>query len=90
VQLSPFHMIRVFSRTMGISPYAYLDQLRVLRGQALLSKGWSISHAAYAAGFSDQSHFTRHFKRVLGLTPGLYVRGLLVGRNALAAAAPPA
>jgi AraC-like DNA-binding protein/quercetin dioxygenase-like cupin family protein len=72
--MSEFHCIRVFRRATGVPPYAYLDLLRVERAKALLEAGMAISRVAYAAGFSDQSHLTRRFKRVVGVTPGVYVR----------------
>ena len=74
--MSEFHCIRVFRRATGVPPYAYLDLLRVERAKALLEAGMAISRVAYAAGFSDQSHLTRRFKRVVGVTPGVYARRL--------------
>jgi AraC-like DNA-binding protein/quercetin dioxygenase-like cupin family protein len=74
--MSEFHCIRVFRRATGVPPYAYLDLLRVGRAKALLESGMAISRVAYAAGFSDQSHLTRRFKRVVGVTPGVYARRL--------------
>jgi len=44
-----------------------------VRAKALLGQGWSIVRTALAAGFADQSHFTRHFKRFVGVTPGRYL-----------------
>src|SRR5205085_6453478 len=72
--ISEFHCIRVFRRATGVPPYAYLDLLRVARAKALLEEGMAIARVAYAAGFSDQSHLTRRFKRVVGVTPGVYAR----------------
>jgi AraC-like DNA-binding protein len=72
--MSEFHCIRVFRRATGVPPYAYLDLLRVARARTLLESGMAISRVAYAAGFSDQSHLTRRFKRVVGVTPGVYAR----------------
>jgi AraC-like DNA-binding protein len=70
--LSPFHFIRVFRRETGLTPHAYLTQVRVKRARELLSAGWAIAPTAYETGFVDQSHLTRHFKRILGVTPGQY------------------
>lgn len=70
--LSPFYFIRVFQRQTGLTPHAYLMQRRVYQGKARLRRGQSIIDTAYACGFTDQSHFTRHFKRLFGLTPGQY------------------
>ena len=68
--LSPFHLARVFQRATGLPPHAYLLQTRILRAKALLAHGRAITDAAYELGFVDQSHFHRHFKRIVGLTPG--------------------
>ena len=43
------------------------------RAQRLLATGASLAEAAAGTGFADQSHFTRHFKAHLGLTPGRYL-----------------
>jgi AraC-like DNA-binding protein len=72
--LSPFHMMRLFRRVVGVPPYAYLVQLRVNRAQAMLSRGSSVAEVAYACGFSDQSHLTRTFRRAVGVPPGQYAR----------------
>ncbi|MDJ0874652.1 MAG: AraC family transcriptional regulator [Desulfobacterales bacterium] len=72
--LSPYHFIRVFGRQTGLPPHTYLTQIRVRRVRAMLRDGLSVAEAAYAAGFSDQSHLTRHFKRLTGITPGKYRR----------------
>lgn len=70
--LSAFHFTRVFADTYGLPPHAYLMQLRIHRAKALLAGGQTIAEVALAAGFSDQSHLTRLFKRYAGLTPGQY------------------
>lgn len=70
--LSPFHLTRVFKKAMGMSPHQYLVQVRVNSARALLAAGAgrrSLAEVAAAVGFADQSHLTRQFKRVLGLTP---------------------
>jgi len=72
-RLSPFHLARVFKQALGVSPHQYLIQLRVNSARWLLSAGSgerSLAELASAVGFADQSHLTRHFKRVLGVTPG--------------------
>jgi len=70
---SPYHLIRAFRKHVGLTPHAYLKQLRITRAQRLLREGLSIADAALTAGFSDQAHLTREFRRSLGLTPGRYV-----------------
>jgi AraC-like DNA-binding protein len=72
--LSPFHFNRVFAEQMGAPPHAFQTQLRVCRAKALLKEGWEISQAASQTGFADQSHLTRHFKRLVGVTPGRYLQ----------------
>jgi AraC-like DNA-binding protein len=71
-QLSPFHFTRVFSEQFGMPPHAFQTQLRVLRAKVLLRQGWSIPQVASQTGFADQSHLTRHFKRLVGVPPGQY------------------
>jgi len=72
-QLSRFHLMRTFRRDIGLSPYAYLTQIRVEAAKKLLRKGISIVDVASEIGFTDQSHFTRQFKRITGVTPGQYL-----------------
>ena len=72
--MSPFHLIRLFRRHYGVPPHRYLELVRVEHARRMLQGGASISEIAFATGFSDQSHLTRHFKRVLGVTPGSYSR----------------
>jgi AraC-like DNA-binding protein len=70
--LSPYHFIRVFHEQTGLTPHAYLTQVRVRRAQRLIASGETPVQSAIGAGFFDQSHLTRHFKRILGITPGRY------------------
>jgi AraC-like DNA-binding protein len=70
--LSPFHFIRVFCSHEGIPPHAYLTQIRIREAKGLLKKGWTITDTTYETGFTDQSHFTKCFKRMMGFTPGQY------------------
>ena len=72
VHLSPYHLLRIFKATYGLPPHAYLTQLRVQRAKRLLLAGQSIASIALAVGFTDQSHLTRHFKRIVGVPPGQY------------------
>jgi AraC-like DNA-binding protein len=72
--VDPFALVRGFSRAYGLPPHAWLVQERVRRAKALLRAGRTPAEAAAEAGFSDQSHLTRHFKRLLGFTPGRYRR----------------
>lgn len=70
VGLSPFYAARLFSRTVGMPPHAWRNQVRLSRAQGLLRQGISVTDVAAAQGFTDQSHFTRHFKRAYGVAPG--------------------
>lgn len=67
-----FHLIRLFRTHKGMTPHAFLLQLRLERARRLLSRGMAAAEAAFAAGFSDQSHLTRRFKQRYGLTPSAY------------------
>ena len=70
--LSEYYLIRVFKHQVGLSPHAYLLQTRIRGARILLASGHPIAQTAYETGFADQSHFTRHFKRFCGYTPGRY------------------
>ena len=71
--LSPFHLIRVFSKEIGIPPHAYQTNVRIRHARNLLIQGLPIVQTALETGFVDQSHFTRSFKKVMGVTPGQYM-----------------
>ncbi len=68
----PAHLVRIFSREFGISPHRYLTSRRVDQARRLLLDGVPPSLAATQAGFYDQSHLSRHFTHVLGISPGKY------------------
>lgn len=70
--LSPYHFHRVFCRHTGMPPHAYQIQLRIMRAKTLARKHWPLAQVASVTGFADQSHFTRHFKRLVGVTPAQY------------------
>lgn len=70
--LSPFHFNRVFCEQFGMPPHAFQTQLRVLWAKTLLRQGQLIPQVASQTGFADQSHLTRHFKRLVGVPPGQY------------------
>ena len=71
--LSRFHLLRTFSQRFGMPPHAYQIHLRIARARALLQAGMLSSLVAGEVGFADQSHFTRHFKNIIGTTPRAYV-----------------
>jgi AraC-like DNA-binding protein len=70
--LSPFQLHRTFSRSVGMPPHAFQLQLRVDQAKRLLGCGWNIAAVAQRTGFADQSHFTRVFRRSVGVTPGRF------------------
>lgn len=70
--LSRSTLLRAFTRSKGVTPYRYLENIRVSRAKKLLEQGVSPAEAALQTGFSDQSHFTNYFDRFLGLSPGAY------------------
>jgi AraC-like DNA-binding protein len=72
--LSRFHLLRSFAKQVGMPPHMYQVRLRIERACLLLQAGASLSIAATAVGFADQSHFTRHFRKVMHTTPGRYAR----------------
>ncbi len=70
--MSSGHFIRAFRQAYGVTPHQYLVQVRLNHAQRLLAAGVSATEAAVEAGFYDQSHLTRWFKRTLGMTPGAF------------------
>jgi len=70
--VSRYQFLRAFTRRTGITPHAYLVQLRVRMAQRLLRQGSTVVEASLRAGFADQSHLTRCFVRQLGVTPSRY------------------
>ncbi|MFH9609336.1 AraC family transcriptional regulator [Streptomyces sp. NPDC017448] len=74
VHAHPVHLVRAFSAAYAIAPHQYLTSRRVDRARRLLLDGVPPGRAAVAVGFHDQSHLTRHFKRIVGTTPGRYAR----------------
>lgn len=75
-----FALLRAFRARYGLPPHAYLNQLRVRRARSLLDEGLPAASVAAAVGFADQSHLSRHFRRVVGLTPGRYQRNNVQAR----------
>ncbi|MHA5052257.1 helix-turn-helix transcriptional regulator [Streptomyces sp. SD15] len=72
VHAHPAHLVRAFSGTFGIAPHQYLMSRRVDRARRLLLDGQPPGEVATTTGFYDQSHLTRHFKRLVGVAPGRY------------------
>lgn len=72
VGLSKSTLLRAFAREKGMTPYRYLENIRVGRAKELLERGVPPCEAALRTGSSDQSHLTNYFSRFLGLPPGIY------------------
>jgi AraC family transcriptional regulator len=73
-RLSPYHFARQFKAATGLPPHQYVILRRVERAKQLLQAGTDLSLAEVSvyAGFSDQSQFSHHFKRLVGVTPGRF------------------
>ena len=71
---SASHLIRTFKQHFNLTPHAYLINRRIQRGRLDLQSGVPIVEAALNAGFADQAHFQRTFKRVMAATPNQYRR----------------
>jgi AraC-like DNA-binding protein len=74
--MNKFALLRQFKRAFGTTPHHYLISLRVERARARLAAGEPPAVVAAALGFSDQAHFSRHFKRLVGVAPGQFARML--------------
>jgi AraC-like DNA-binding protein/PAS domain-containing protein len=69
--LSVFHFARAFRQSFGLPPHSYLLHRRIARAHRLLQQTeLPVSEIALSTGFSDQSHFARHFRRLTGMAPG--------------------
>jgi len=71
-ELGEFRLVRSFRRAFGLPPYAYHLQVRINRARGLLRSGVPVAEVAHRTGFADQAHLTRHFRKLVGITPGLY------------------
>jgi len=70
--LSKYYLLRCFTKQKGISPYSYLETIRISKAKKLLEQGMMPVDAALQTGFTDQSHFSNFFKKYIGLTPKQY------------------
>ncbi len=70
--LSKSTLLRAFTKSKGITPYRYLETIRINKAKELLENGVQPIEAAMQTGFSDQSHFTNYFTSFIGLAPGVY------------------
>ncbi|WP_269767857.1 AraC family transcriptional regulator [Brevundimonas diminuta] len=69
---SPSHLMRTFQREVGTSIHAYQTQLRISEGRRRLRAQAALATVALDLGFSDQAHFTRRFRALMGISPGAY------------------
>lgn len=74
--LDKFHLCRAFRAQIGMPPHQYLTHLRIARAKQLLLRGVRASDAAPLVGFCDQAQLTRHFRRLVGMTPARYGKSL--------------
>lgn len=77
--LAESHLIRAFHREFGLPPHAYQMRLRLAAACELLSRGISVSTVAFECGFADQSHLSRNFKAVYGMTPAAWASAIATG-----------
>lgn len=74
VNMSKFHLSRVFKKVVGLSPYDYYLQLKIKKVQNLLECNHNIAEIVYETGFYDQSHLNKYFKKFVGISPYEYVK----------------
>ena len=79
--MSRVHATRQFTMAYGMPPHAYLNQVRIRHAKTLLLKGESAARIAAEVGFVDQSHFSRRFKRSVGVAPLAWARSMGCARN---------
>ena len=72
--LTPFQLIGLFKRSIGVTPHAYLTQVRLNAARDRLRRRQPIATAAVECGFYDQSALTRHFRRCYAMTPKQFIR----------------
>lgn len=75
--LDRFTVARLFRRHFGVSPHRYLIMRRLDHSKQLIRNGSGLADAAYASGFADQSHMSRHFLRTFGMSPGRWKRMMI-------------
>ena len=78
-KMDKYELVRAFKASYGLSPHAYLLNLRTNRAKELLRRGSRPAEAAFECGFCDQSHFTRVFSQRVGLSPAEYARTYKTG-----------
>jgi AraC family transcriptional regulator len=77
VNLSVSYFTRLFKQSLGLTPHQYLMACRVERAKSLIRQGdLTLAEVAHAVGFADQSPLNRHFKRLLGIAPGMLCKNV--------------
>ena len=79
--LSKYYLLRSFTKQKGISPYSYLETIRIDKAKKMLEQGLPPMEAALQTGFVDQSHFSNFFKKFIGLTPKQYMKIFMENQN---------
>lgn len=72
--VSRSYLLKCFTKQYGISPYRYLQSVRIEKAKQYLEQQYSIIEIAQMCGFNDQSHFSNYFKEFIGITPKQYQR----------------
>ncbi|AKA68164.1 AraC family ligand binding domain-containing protein [Clostridium scatologenes] len=72
--LNKYYLLRSFTKQKGITPYGYLESIRISKAKKLLEQRIAPIDVAMQTGFTDQSHFTNFFKKFIGLTPKQYTK----------------
>ena len=72
LHVTPTHLVKAFSAAFGLPPHRYLVGRRVEMARRLLLAGMPAARTAVEAGFHDQAHLARHFRRLVGVTPGAF------------------
>jgi AraC-like DNA-binding protein len=75
-RLDKFRLCRAFREQVGLPPHAYVTHRRISLAQRLLARGVPQAEVAMQVGLYDQSQLHRHFKRILGMTPGAWARAM--------------
>ena len=71
-----YHLLRTFTRVVGIPPHRYRTRVRIARARLLLADGVPLARVALEVGFGAQSRFHAAFRAVVGVAPGRYYREL--------------
>ncbi len=78
--LSKSTLLRAFTKIKGVTPYRYMQSIRVSKAKSLLEKGINPVDVAVQTGFADQSHFTNFFQMYIGLSPAVYKK-IFIGQQ---------